>query len=148
MAVAETKKWLKIGEVARQLNIAVETIRMYEREGIFLAEKTASGQRVYNEADVQWLRCIRQLIKVKGLNIEGIRRLLALIPCWAMKPCTPDERENCPAYLTGERPCWMDKAQLAGNCTTENCRACTVYQAAINCTNIKLLLHQSQGRQV
>ncbi|MFQ5602950.1 MAG: MerR family transcriptional regulator [bacterium] len=46
------KKWLKIGEVARNLNIAVETIRMYERSGLLIPEKTKTGQRLFNEMDV------------------------------------------------------------------------------------------------
>jgi DNA-binding transcriptional MerR regulator len=34
MVETTSKAWLKIGEVARQLDLAVETIRMYEREGL------------------------------------------------------------------------------------------------------------------
>ncbi|RMF56226.1 MAG: MerR family transcriptional regulator, partial [Calditrichaeota bacterium] len=71
----QNKQWYRIGEVARKLDIAVETIRMYEREGILLIEKTATGQRIFTNEDLNWLRCIRKLIKEERLNIEGIRRL-------------------------------------------------------------------------
>ena len=40
MALESGKIYYKIGEIARKLNISVETIRMYEHQGILLTEKT------------------------------------------------------------------------------------------------------------
>jgi MerR family transcriptional regulator/heat shock protein HspR len=122
------------------LDIAVETIRMYEREGLLLPHKTASGQRLFNESDIHWISCIRRLIKEKGLNLEGIRRLLALIPCWELRPCSEEERKNCTAYWDETRPCWMMKADVSENCRIFNCRDCQVYQVASRCDNLKTLL--------
>lgn len=141
-ATLEKKMPFKIRQVAAQLDIAVETIRMYEREGLLLTAKTASGQRLFDDADVHWIRCIRQLIKEKGLNLEGIRRLLALVPCWELRPCSEDERKNCPAYLGATVPCWMIKSELAGNCQSSNCRECPVYQSASHCDNLKMLMRK------
>lgn len=141
------KKWLKIGEVARNLNIAVETIRMYERSGLLIPEKTKTGQRLFNEMDVHWVNCIRRLIKEQRLNIEGIRRLLSLMPCWELKPCTEEDRKECPAYLSSIKPCWMIKTELHGNCQEDICRECTVYQNAIQCDQLKVLLYQFKTRQ-
>ena len=145
MTATESKPQLKIGEVARQLNLAVETIRMYEREGLLLAHKTASGQRLFNDADVHWISCIRRLITERGLNLEGIRRMLALLPCWELKPCSEAERNDCPAYLNALKPCWMIKAQLTSDCQTLDCRACKVYDSARQCDNLKELLRKGQG---
>ncbi len=144
MIALEQNPKLKIGEVARQLDIAVETIRMYEREGLLLVHKTDSGQRLFNQADVHWISCIRRLIAERGLNLEGIRRMLALLPCWELKPCSEAERNNCPAYLNATKPCWMIKAQLSGNCKTLECRACNVYESAQHCDNLKELLRRHQ----
>lgn len=140
---------LKIGEVARQLDIAVETIRMYEREGLLLVHKTETGQRLFSASDVHWISCIRRLITERGLNLEGIRRMLAFLPCWELKPCSEAERENCPAYLNAMKPCWMIKSQLASNCQTLDCRGCKVYHSARHCDNLKELLrrHDAQSRQ-
>jgi MerR family transcriptional regulator/heat shock protein HspR len=132
----------KIGEVARQLAIAVETIRMYEREGILLVEKTETGQRIFNEDDIHWIGCIRRLIKDKGLNIEGIRRLLALLPCWTLRPCSDDEKKNCPCLLGSIRPCWTMKPQIPLSCRAENCHTCNVYQNAIHCENLKKVFYK------
>lgn len=142
---SEKKPQYKIRQVAVRLDIAVETIRMYEREGLLLVHKTATGQRLFDESDVHWIGCIRRLIKEKGLNLEGIRRLLALIPCWQLRPCAEEERRNCPAYLNATLPCWMIKTELSGNCPSTNCRDCPVYQSASNCDNLKMLLRQAQS---
>ncbi len=132
----------KIGEVARRLNVAVETIRMYEREGLLLIEKTESGQRVFTDADIHWIGCIRKFIKEKGLNIEGIRRLLALIPCWEILPCSYEhDRSRCPAFLHPSKPCWMMKDELPPVCRDKNCRECDVYKTALRCENLKKLLY-------
>jgi MerR family transcriptional regulator/heat shock protein HspR len=87
------------------------------------------------------------LIKDQGLNLEGIRRMLALMPCWALRPCSEEERKKCPAYLDATQPCWMIKAELAGNCPTIDCRECIVYQSASHCENLKALL-RNQPEQV
>ena len=144
MSAAETMEMQKIGAVARSLDIAVETIRMYEREGILLLEKTASGQRVFSAEDIHWLQCIRRLIKDEGLNIAGIRRLLALMPCWKLRPCTLAESEQCPAYRGALRPCWSMKEQIPLSCQSENCRTCNVYQSATRCENLKEVIYQMQ----
>ncbi|MCA9743714.1 MAG: MerR family transcriptional regulator [Deferribacteres bacterium] len=137
---------MKIGQVARELNISVETIRMYETAGLILPEKTGSGQRLFDVNDVFWLNCIRRLIKEQGMNLEGIRRLLALMPCWNIKPCTAKDQQICPAVLKAEQPCWAMKEQLPPICKTANCRECAVYQSASKCTNLKTLLYGIRKR--
>jgi MerR family transcriptional regulator/heat shock protein HspR len=141
------EKWLKIGEVAKRLNIAVETIRMYEREGVLLAERTATGQRLFNESDVHWIVCIRHLIKEQGLNLAGIRRLLALMPCWNLRPCTEKERKKCPAFWGAAQPCWTMKAKIPITCRAKNCRTCNVYQNASQCDNLKTLIYRLNSRK-
>ena len=143
----DVKQTYKIGEVARVLDIAVETIRMYEREGLLIPEKTDSGQRLFNDDDVHWISCIRRLIKEKGLNIEGIRRMLAMMPCWHLKPCASTDFENCPLAFGGVKPCWMMKSELPEICKTAECRECNVYRSAIQCENLKKLFFQASFSQ-
>lgn len=135
-------KYYKIGEMARVLDVSVETIRMYEREGILLIEKTGTGQRRFTDDDVHWIGCIRRLIKDKGMNIEGIRRLLALLPCWHLRLCSDEERRVCPALLGAAQPCWTMKDQIPESCRADDCRTCNVYQSAIHCDNLKKVFYQ------
>jgi len=140
--VKEDKKY-KIGEVAKNIGISVETIRMYERSGILLTQKSQSGQRYFNENDLHWINCIRRLIKEQGLNLEGIRRMLALLPCLELRPCSEEEKKNCPAFNGAIVPCWTMKSKVPISCQDEDCCLCSVYQSAIACENLKKVLYQS-----
>ena len=96
-----------IGVVAQKLGISVPTVRMYEKGGLIIPFRTATERRLYSLADLDKLRFFRKLIKEEGLNLESIRRLLAILPCWGLKPCTANLRENCPANNSCKSICWM-----------------------------------------
>ncbi|UCF65540.1 MAG: MerR family transcriptional regulator [bacterium] len=74
--------FLTIGAAARQLGVAVQILRLYENSGLILPARTHSGRRLYSMKDMERLCCIRDLITKERLNINGIRKMLSLIPCW------------------------------------------------------------------
>jgi MerR family transcriptional regulator/heat shock protein HspR len=123
------------------LRISVYTLRMYERAGIFIAHRKASGQRLYSENDIGRLRCIRNAINVEKVSIEGIRHVLSLTPCWAVVHCTDEDRTGCPAYNGYGAPCWTlhDRAAF---CAERECRTCEVYTKFGDCKSIKERLKQ------
>lgn len=69
---------MKIGQVAREAGVGVETVRFYERKGL-LAEpqRRDSGYRQYGSDTVTLLRSIRRA-KELGFSLREIRELLAL----------------------------------------------------------------------
>ena len=77
-------KSLTIGQVAKEANIGVETVRFYERRGL-LAEpdRKASGYRQYDPSAVARLQFIRQT-KELGFRLTEVKELLSL---W-FDPCT------------------------------------------------------------
>jgi MerR family transcriptional regulator, heat shock protein HspR len=54
-----------------------QTLRMYERRGLVLPQRTAGKTRRYSERDVERLRRIQELTDV-GLNLAGVERVLAM----------------------------------------------------------------------
>ena len=69
---------LRIGEVAKQAGVGVETVRFYEREGLLHEpERRASGYRQYDEEAVAVLRFIRRA-KELGFTLKEIKSLLNL----------------------------------------------------------------------
>jgi len=128
----------KIGQVAQIINVSVPTLRMYEREGLLIPIKSTGGTRYFSDRDVQWIRCIRRMITELGLNIEGIRRLLALIPCWELTGCQRPSAEKCPGLQDVSRPCWM-KNNVPCKTSVDACHDCEAYQYSINCENLKSL---------
>ncbi|HET6745595.1 MAG TPA: MerR family transcriptional regulator [Candidatus Limnocylindria bacterium] len=65
----------RIGAVAGLLGMSPSALRLWERQGLIRPERTASGYRVYTEADLARLRYIRGMRRMH-LNAPGIRRLL------------------------------------------------------------------------
>ena len=69
---------MKIGEVARQSDVGVETIRYYEREGLLAEpERKPSGYRQYDESVVARLQFIRRT-KELGFTLAEIKEILGL----------------------------------------------------------------------
>lgn len=54
-----------------------QTLRIYERRGLVNPARTEGGNRRYSDADIEVLQRISELT-AEGMNIEGIRRVMAL----------------------------------------------------------------------
>ncbi|NOY57592.1 MAG: MerR family transcriptional regulator [Calditrichaeota bacterium] len=115
-----------IGIAAKKLGVSVPTLRMYEHAGLILPYRNKTGRRIYSIADLMRIGFIRRLIKEEGLNLAGIRRLIALLPCWNLKPCSPSSMKNCPAYLDCKKICWMVPETTCRD-SQDQCRTCPVY---------------------
>jgi MerR family transcriptional regulator/heat shock protein HspR len=67
-----------IGVVSRMLKVHPQTLRFYEREGLFVPSRTARNTRLYSRNDVERLRLILTLTQQLGVNIAGTEIILAL----------------------------------------------------------------------
>ncbi len=130
-----------ISVAAELTGISVHTLRMYEREGLIIPYKKESNQRRYSDMDLERILCIRRTINEHKINIEGIRRVLSLIPCWSIVQCSQIDRENCEAFHGYFKPCWMFNHKK-NTCRDRDCRECEVYNSFINCGSIKDKLKQ------
>ncbi len=134
-----------IGVLAQKVGLSVSAVRKYENEGLVIAHRTDSGHRLFSSEDFERVSTIHHLIQDLGLNIEAIRRMQALLPCWELLPCDPDSRKSCPAYNDNAKPCWMIKGL---NCAPQGneCRQCPVYRFGSLCTeDIKSLVYNQDG---
>ena len=66
-----------ISVAAELAGVHPQTLRIYERKGLLDPARTHGGNRRYSEADIALLRRIQELTAA-GLNLEGVRRVLAL----------------------------------------------------------------------
>jgi len=136
---------ITIGVLARKVDLSVSAVRKYETEGLIIAHRTESGHRMFSQEDIERVRYIQHLIQDLGMNIEGIRRMQALLPCWELMPCSSKSYETCPAYSDNTRPCWTIKGL---DCAPQGneCRRCPVYRCGSLCTeHIKELMHNQVG---
>jgi DNA-binding transcriptional MerR regulator len=73
------KQYFTIGEVARILNLTTSLIRFWETEFKEISpHKNRKGNRVYTQRDIDTLRKIHFLLKVKKYTIKGAQERLRL----------------------------------------------------------------------
>ncbi len=133
MAVSSSDPIFPISVAAKLLGVHPRTIRIYEDEG--LIKPSRRGQkRYFSQDDIQWIQCIRYLIHEEGVSIPGIKKLLKLSPCWEIKVCPPEIRENCSAYVdrsgSSQKPCW-EVANRACAKDFDQCATCDVFVQAM-----------------
>lgn len=69
---------MKIGELAGQAGVDVQTVRFYEKEGLLpLPARTTSGYRTYGPSHLEQLQFIRHCRSL-DMPLPDIRRLIAL----------------------------------------------------------------------
>jgi len=123
----ETRPVYTIGTAAEVLHVHPRTLRLYEDAGLIRPARK-NNRRFYSAKDLEWVSCVRYMLHEQGLNQEGLRRLLALIPCWEINACPPEGRTNCSAWSERTRPCW-DLARRS-SAETKKCYQCDVYLSA------------------
>jgi len=112
--------------VSELSGIPVHSIRQYIDKGLIVPYKKESNRHLFSQVDISRLKYIYRLLKESGLNIAGIRAMLAMIPCWAIRSCNREERQECQAYMSSEFPCW-EASEKAPACRNTDCRECFVY---------------------
>ena len=71
------KIYFSIKEVAEEIGVNESTLRYWEKEFPFLRPKvTANKVRQYTEKDIEQVKLINNLIKVRGLKIAAARKYL------------------------------------------------------------------------
>ncbi|UCG28194.1 MAG: MerR family transcriptional regulator [Bacteroidales bacterium] len=106
--------------------IPIPSIRQYIDKGLIIPFKKDSKRHLFSDIDIIRLKYIRQQLEDQGLNIAGIKSLLALLPCWAIRSCSVSDREKCQAYKSITNPCW-EASEKGLKCRNTNCRECSVY---------------------
>ena len=71
------KLYYSIKEVAEEVGVTESTLRYWEKEFPFLKPKVAGNKvRQYTDKDIEQVRLIYNLIKVKGFKIAAARKYL------------------------------------------------------------------------
>ena len=137
--VESTTPVYTLSTTATLSGIAVHSIRQYIDKGLIIPFKKESNRNLFSQVDILRLKYINNLLNEDGLNIAGIKTLLALIPCWAVRECSAGERETCQAYHSDSNPCW-EASEKGTLCKNSNCRECKVYRIVENYPDVKSFL--------
>lgn len=69
-------KTFSIGEVAKELDLTVYTLRYYDKEGLMpFIERTPSGTRLFKETDIGALKIV-ECLKASGMPIKEIKNFI------------------------------------------------------------------------
>jgi MerR family transcriptional regulator/heat shock protein HspR len=138
-SVASTTPVYTLSVTSNLSGIPVHSIRQYIDKGLMIPFKKESSRNLFSQVDILRLKYIHKLLEKDCLNIAGIRTLLALIPCWAIRQCSGKEREKCQAYICETIPCW-EASEKGTLCRNTNCRECEVYRCVENYSDLKSFL--------
>ena len=69
---------LFISTASRLLGMHPQTLRKYERLGLVRPDRTVGSMRIYSTEQIERLRFIKHLVDERGINLAGVRHLLAV----------------------------------------------------------------------
>ncbi|MFF5984843.1 MerR family transcriptional regulator [Streptomyces olindensis] len=95
VTAAAAERLIRIGEVARGAGVSVRAVRYYEQQGLLIAERSPSGQRLYRQDAISLVRFFQEMFAA-GLTS---RRITELLPCWDSGHTDAEQR----AMLRAER---------------------------------------------
>jgi MerR family transcriptional regulator/heat shock protein HspR len=129
MRVSDSNSICTINTAAQKLGVSVPTLRLYEKEGLICPIRTATHRRLYSLNDLRIVQTVRHLIHEHGLNFAGVRRLMAFLPCWKIRPCDSATYRTCKVPSIIDSPCWNSGKAVARSCR-KDCQSCKVYKMA------------------
>jgi len=127
--VDNDKAIFPISVAAKLLDVHPRTLRIYEEEGL-LKPARQGNKRYFSRDNIEWVRCLRNLIHEEGISIPGVKKLLDLTPCWEIKKCSQAVREHCTAFVDRVQPCWQ-MAQTVCARKPSQCENCEIFVRAM-----------------
>ena len=118
---------MKIGQVATEAGVSVDTVRFYERRGVLPApQRRPSGYREYQQATVERIRMARALQQL-GLSLEEVIDALHDHDAGRIDREEQLERleavlERIDAKITGLRKTRRSIRDTIDECRSGNCR--------------------------
>lgn len=65
-----------ISIVAQMVGMHEQSLRMYERKGLIRPQRSDGNIRLFSDADVERVRCIKRLVDDLGVNLAGAEVIL------------------------------------------------------------------------
>lgn len=62
--------------VAQLVGMHEQSLRMYERKGLIQPQRSDGNIRLFSDADVERVRCIKRLVDDLGVNLAGAEVIL------------------------------------------------------------------------
>lgn len=114
-----------ISVVSKILKIHPRTLLKYEKLNLLKPRRNPkNNRRLYTGNDIRWVSCIIRLVHQDGYSLKTLGSVLALAPCWIIKGCPAEIRDNCEVFIHRDYPCW---SKGKGNCSDVPCEQCVYF---------------------
>lgn len=111
-----------ISSAASLLSMHPRTLYTYEEKGLLIPVRKGN-RRFYSTSDLQWISAVRYLVHERGINLEGIRRLLAMRALFEYKRMYRTILAECQEFVEPTSPCWIH-----GTEEQYDCYHCPIYR--------------------
>ncbi len=72
------KKYYTIGEVAKLIGVSTSLLRFWEKEfPVIRPKKSSKGNRQFTSEDIEHVKMVYHLVKVKGYTLQGAKEVLS-----------------------------------------------------------------------
>ncbi|MET9018282.1 MerR family transcriptional regulator [Streptomyces olivaceoviridis] len=115
---------MRIKELSERVGVSTRLLRYYEEQGLLTPRREENGYRCYEEAAVERVRQIRDLLRA-GLTTEIIREVL---PCLGAAACSQYDDPEFVRRITAER----DRLRERVTVLTQNLNALDDYLSAVS----------------
>lgn len=124
----------RIGDLARATDMAVETVRYYERIGLLPEPpRTTGNYRLYGDGHLHRLRFIRRA-RTLGFHLDVIRDLLGMVdrpdqPCASIDQLARAQMAEVDAKIADLTRLRAELAHVANQCHGGTVRECRIVEA-------------------
>ncbi len=80
------EKLYKIGELALKLGVSIQTLRIYDKEGLLPPKRSDTNRRGYTEESLQRAKVILYLTRSLSVNLNGVKIILKFLDKGRLKP--------------------------------------------------------------
>ena len=134
-----------IGALSECTGVKIETIRYYERAGLFPnPPRTAGGHRIYGDDHVKRLRFIRRCRQL-GFSMDEIQALLGLVDgssytCREVKTLTLEHAASVQSKIADLRRMEKTLLEISSRCEGGEVPECPIIDALLG-TQSKWVIH-------
>ncbi len=82
----DEERLYKIGEMASILGVHIQTLRIYDKEGLLCPKRSDTNRRGYCEEDLQRAKVILYLTRSLAVNLNGVKIILKFLEKSRLKP--------------------------------------------------------------
>ena len=82
----QKNKFYKIGKFSEMLRVNVQTLRIYDKEGILCPKRSDTNRRGYTDEDFARAKIILYLTRGLFINLNGVKLILKFLEKGRLKP--------------------------------------------------------------